>query len=96
MLGWFPSDDRHRANMKDFGSLTEIFSIQTTKAHTLALRGSRILRRLFGRGSQGVLPDGHMHQARAELINTRRITNLNFNNFSIQIRVKISHKSKFI
>ena len=23
-----------RANMKDFGSLTEIFSIQTTKTHT--------------------------------------------------------------
>lgn len=83
--------------MKDFGSLTEIFSIQTTnfgRAHTLALQGGSSGDYLGGFSK--VLPEGHMHQARAELINTRRITDLNFNNFSIQIRVKISHKSKFI
>ena len=66
------------------------------RAHTLALDRGRILRRLFGRVQGGFTRRAHAPQARAELINTRRITDLNFNNFSIQIRVKISHKSKFI
>ena len=82
--------------MKDFGSLTEIFSIQTTKTHTRSHSAEVGSLGDYLGGAAEVLLDGHMHQARAELINTRRITDLNFNNFSIQIRVKISHKSKFI
>ena len=43
MLGWLPSDDRQSKYMKDFGSLTEIFSIQTTDFESTRTRNPRRL-----------------------------------------------------
>ena len=97
MLGWFPSDDRQSKYERFWFFDGNIFYSnhefwEHTHSHSREVGSSGD----YLGGFRKVLPDGHMHQARAELINTRRITDLNFNNFSIQIRVKISHKSKFI
>ena len=94
MLGWFPSDDRQSKYERFWFFDGNIFYSNHENTHARTPRRSDP-QEIIWEGLGG-FTGGHMHQARAELINTRRITDLNFNNFSIQIRVKISHKSKFI
>ena len=99
MLGWSPSDDRRGKYERFWFFDGNIFYSnhefwKHTRSHSEETDPQEIIWEGFWFWE--VLRDGHMHQPRAELINTRRITDLNFNNFSIQIRVKISHKSKFI